>query len=77
MISVHLFSAEWSKLTNGNINYKECSVDKDFAYVGDFMIKSTILEFLSNFYILCMRGAKAKFRVDAPVTRRTPHSAAR
>jgi len=29
------------------------------------MIKSTILEFLSNFYILCMRGAKAKLTFRA------------
>jgi len=29
------------------------------------MIKSTILEFLSDFYILCMRGAKAKFTFRA------------
>jgi hypothetical protein len=29
------------------------------------MIESTILEFLSNFYILCMRGAKAKFTFRA------------
>ena len=29
------------------------------------MIKSTIIEILSNFYILCMRGAKAKFTFRA------------
>ena len=31
------------------------------------MIKSTIIEILSNFYILCMRGAKAKFTFRASI----------
>ena len=29
------------------------------------MIKSTVLEFLSDFYIFCMRGTKAKFTFRA------------